>query len=116
MSEITVEGIKLDVSPFGVWFDGRDNFGNSKPEIIQVLEKKQNFLSSLFGSPSLAKIIEQKTSEAKKQDELDQKILYLRNRIIQIARTVTSNPPNSSSFDHNLSNLKSEIKTLENLT
>ena len=74
MTEITVEGIKLDVSPFGVWFDGRDNFGNSKPEIIQVLEKKQNFLSSLFGSPSLSEIIEQKTSEVKKQDELDQKI------------------------------------------
>ena len=55
MTEITVEGIKLDVSPFGVWFDGRDNFGNSKPEIIQVLEKKQNFLfppfSDLLHSP-----------------------------------------------------------------
>jgi Zn-finger nucleic acid-binding protein len=104
MTEITVEGIKLDVSPFGVWFDGRDNFANSKPEIIQVLEKKQNFLSSLFGSPSLSEIIEQKTSEVKKQDELEQKILYSRNRIIQSARTVASNPPNSSSFDHNLSN------------
>ena len=83
---------------------------------VPFLEKKQNFLSSLFGSPSLSEIIEQKTSEVKKQDELDQKILYSRNRIIQSARTVASNPPNSSSFDHNLSNLKSEIKTLENLT
>ena len=73
MTEITVEGIKLDVSPYGVWFDGTENFGNSKPEIIQVLDKKQNFLSSLFGSPSLASIIEQKTSEAQKQDELQQK-------------------------------------------
>lgn len=116
MTEITVEGIKLDVSPYGVWFDGTENFGNFQPEIIQVLEKKQNFLSSLFGSPSLSSIIEQKTIEAQKQDELQQKLQYSRNRIIQSAKTVASTLPNNSSFDNNLSNLKSEIKTLDNLS
>lgn len=115
MTRIDVEGIELDVSPYGVWFDGTENLGTLKPEILQVLEKKQNFFARLFGSQSLAKIIEQKTVDVSKKFELDSKKLETKRLIIVLCTTLSRIVPESSEFSRQLIQLKGAIKSFEEL-
>lgn len=115
MTRINVEGIELDVSPYGVWFDGTENLGSPKPEILQVLEKKQNFFARLFGSQSLAKIIEQKTVDVSKKYELDNKKHESKKSIISQAINLSRTGPESAEFSRQLNQLKVVIKSFEDL-
>jgi len=113
MTRIDVDGIELDVSPYGVWFDGTENLGTSKPEILQVLERKQNFFARLFGSPSLAKIIEQKTDDVSKKFELENKKLEIKKAIIVQSASLSRIDPRSAHFSQSLNQLQVEIRKLE---
>jgi predicted heme/steroid binding protein len=115
MTRIDLEGIELDVSPYGVWFDGTENLGTLKPEILQVLEKKQNFFARLFGSQSLAKIIEQKTVDVSKKYELDIKKLEAKRSIIAHSANLSRISPESAEFSRQFIQLKVAIKSLEEL-
>jgi Zn-finger nucleic acid-binding protein len=115
MTRLNVEGIELDVSPFGVWFDGSENLGAIKPEILQVLEKKQNFFSVLFGSQSLAKIIEQKTVDVSQKHELDIKKLEAKRSIVAHSTNLSRISPESTEFSRQFIQLKLAIKSLEDL-
>ena len=73
-------GQTLDVSPLGVWFDGRGHKGRTEPELISILRKSTDFLND-FGS-SIIDEIEVKRKDVASGAELQREISELKKGFI----------------------------------
>jgi len=116
MKKETFEGETLDVSPKGVWFDGRGHKGRTEPELISILKKKPGFFKSILTSSSIIDEIEGKSKEVAFGAQLQSEISETKKRIQSLSVRLTNQPHNSHEFSSTLSDVRKEISILDKLS
>ena len=87
MREKIVDGVTIDVSEHGFWFDGVDRT-NGTPELISILNRKPGFFTKLLGKgDSVISSIESSGDE-----------MRLRNETRSPAHNLSQLPPADEQF------------------
>ena len=116
MKKETFEGETLDVSPFGVWFDGRGHKGRTEPELISILRKKPGFFKSILSSSSVIDEIEGKRKDVASGAKLQSEISETKKRIHSLSVRLSKQPHDSFEFSNTLSDVRKEISKLDKLS
>ncbi len=116
MKKETFDGETLDVSPSGVWFDGRGHKGRTEPELISILKKKPGFFKSILSSDSVINQIEGKRKEVASGAQLQNEISETKKRIQSLSVRLSKQPHNSFEFSSTLSDVRKEISKLDKLS
>lgn len=115
MDKETFDGETIDVSPQGIWFDGRGHKGRVEPELISILKKKPGFFSSILGSDSVINRIEGKRDEVAADAQLQSEILETKKRIQSLSVRLTRQSHHSHEFSTTLRDVRKEFSTLDKL-
>lgn len=116
MTKQDIEGITLDVSSVGIWFDGKGHDGNTEPELISILNRKPGFLRSLLGHTNPIESIEQSVAQAESAENKQQQIAGIKRSIATLSGQISRLPHTDEQFMHQLGQLKEELIKLDRLT
>lgn len=98
MREKIVDGVTIDVSEHGFWFDGTDKTSGT-PELISILNNKPGFFSKLLGKgDSLISSIESSSED-----------MRLRNEARSLAHNLSQLPPADEQFSLQAKKLREKI-------
>jgi Zn-finger nucleic acid-binding protein len=98
MREKIVDGVTIDVSEHGFWFDGTDETGGT-PELISILNNKPGFFTKLLGKgDSLISNIESSSED-----------MRLRNEARSLAHNLSQLPPADEQFSLQAKKLREKI-------
>jgi len=116
MTKELFDGVTLDVSPSGIWFDGRGHAGNTEPELLSILRSKPGFINSLLGKNSpvvdgIEKKVDESASESMRQNEISECKRKIHTITSQMARLTHTDPQ----FSRHLSLLQTELSKLGEL-
>ena len=116
MTKELFDGVTLDVSPSGIWFDGRGHAGNTEPELLSILRSKPGFINSLLGKNSpvvdgIEKKVDESASESVRQNEISECKRKIHTITSQMSRLTHTDPQ----FARHLSLLQTELSRLGEL-
>jgi predicted heme/steroid binding protein len=116
MTKEIFDGVTLDVSPSGIWFDGRGHAGNTEPELLSILRRKPGFINSLLGKNSpvvdgIEKKVDESASESMRQNEISECKRKIHTITSQMSRLTHTDPQ----FARHLSLLQTELSKLGEL-
>ena len=116
MTKELFDGVTLDVSPSGIWFDGRGHAGNTEPELLSILRSKPGFINSLLGkNSSVVDGIEKKVDESASESIRQNEILECKRKIHTITSQMSRLTHTDPQFARHLSLLQTELSKLGEL-
>ena len=116
MTKELFDGVLLDVSPSGIWFDGRGHTGNTEPELLSILRSKPGFINSLLGKNSpVVEGVEKKVDESAIVSMRQNQILECNKSIHTITNQMSKLTHTDQQFAHLLSLLQLELIKLDKL-